>query len=212
VHKAQGSTLTEVMLDIRSRRKWCHMHYVAVSPATKLSGLHLKDFDASQIAVSSDTVREMERLRKEKLVELCYVPVYNFPSSDMNIIFLNAQSLHLHFNDVKCDPNFFSAAHLIGFAETRTKSDDVHDYEIPSFGVHRNDDIKHHGLITYIKYELMDWLTNVSYPNIEYTLVRVTNPRSERSCIIVFLYKSPATTLDEFKQMVPVMMGWGCMT
>ncbi|XP_074641227.1 uncharacterized protein LOC141898976 [Tubulanus polymorphus] len=88
VHKAQGSTLSEVCLDLNSRRKWTHLHYVALSRVTKLSGLHLKDFDESKIAVSSDTILQMETLRREKLIKLTYTPVYKLPV--FKLIFHNA--------------------------------------------------------------------------------------------------------------------------
>ena len=73
--------------------------------------------------VDNDVNIEIERLRREAALELCYVPLYKIGAGKTKIAFNNARSLHKHFKDVEFEPNVL-AADVIGFAETRLCSRD----------------------------------------------------------------------------------------
>ena len=69
------------------------------------------------MALDEDVNVEMQRLRTEATLELCYVPSYEIDPHKNKITFNNARSLHKHLKDVEFEPNVL-AADVIGFAKT----------------------------------------------------------------------------------------------
>lgn len=59
IHKAQGSTLNNVVVDLGTRKQE-HMHYVALSRVRKLQNLFILSLNEQRIAVSSNVVSEMQ--------------------------------------------------------------------------------------------------------------------------------------------------------
>ena len=74
VHRSQGHTLDKVVID-SGKRRICHMHYTALSRARRLSDIQLLYFDETKITVSEEVIKEMERLRANKILSLSYTPV-----------------------------------------------------------------------------------------------------------------------------------------
>ena len=52
-----------------------HQHYVAFSRVTRLQGLHLLNGLNGQIKVDKAVIQEMERMRRDAYITLCYRPV-----------------------------------------------------------------------------------------------------------------------------------------
>ena len=110
------------------------------------------------MALDDDVNVEMNRLRTEAVLELCYVPSYKTDPGKIKIAFNNARSLHKFFKDVEFEPNVL-AANAIGFAETRLCRRDEHvHYAVKKFRLIRLDDAEkesgnrpHHGLALYVK-------------------------------------------------------------
>ena len=92
-----------------------------------------------KIAVDHKVIAEMQQLRTDRKLELCFTPLYNFDESHLTVCFLNARSLHKHIEDVRNDYNFTSACVAI-FSETRFSPFDVDElYTIDGFQLFRND-------------------------------------------------------------------------
>ena len=81
-------------------RKQPHIHYVALSRVRKLENLYILNLNEAAMAVDEQVKIEMQRLKTEKLLELCYVPLYKVDSLKIKIAFNNARSLHKHFQDI----------------------------------------------------------------------------------------------------------------
>ena len=64
VHKSQGLTLKNVLVDIGNNIFACGQAYVAMSRVTSLSGLHLINFDPRSIKALNSAVVEYNYLRK----------------------------------------------------------------------------------------------------------------------------------------------------
>ena len=166
VHKCQGSTMNEIVVDL-SGRQVEHIHYVALSRVTKKTGLHVIDLNATKIAVSDDVTNEMCRLRKDARLKLCYTPVYCLPSNVLKVVAQNARSFHKHFTDIAADPNFLSAD-IILISESRLmNSDDAVSYALPHFSAVRNDQSctsggnrPAHGLVMYLRDDMI--ISNLS--------------------------------------------------
>jgi hypothetical protein len=140
IHKSQGCTLHQVVVSLSSRAKKAHIHYVALSRVTSLNGLHILDLNPSKIAVSDSVMEEIERLRTQAVLKLCYKPLYTIGNDSLKFVFNNTRSLHAHFQDVKEEPNI-TCADVIGFAESRLICRDLdEDYRLPGFAIPiRND-------------------------------------------------------------------------
>ena len=121
VWKAEGATVDRVAVDLsQDKRKYQipHIHYVAFSRVKKLDDLYILNMNEAAMAVDEDVNVEMQRLRTEATLILCYVPLYKIDPHKNKIAFNNARSLHKYFKDVEFEPNVL-AADAIGFDETR---------------------------------------------------------------------------------------------
>jgi DNA replication protein DnaC len=67
IHRSQGDTLSEAVVDLTTRRKIDHLHYVAISRVTDLENLHILNLQEDKISVSEDVKKEMDRLRSNPL-------------------------------------------------------------------------------------------------------------------------------------------------
>ena len=68
IHKVQGMTMDSIVVDM-SREKGRYMNgqaYVAFSHVRTYEGLHIINYNHSQIGVSHQVKKEMEHLRKDK--------------------------------------------------------------------------------------------------------------------------------------------------
>ena len=113
--------------------------------------------DEKNIRVDERVIQEMKRLRTEKQLQLCYTPMFRFPNHHLKVTFLNARSLHKHFNDVKCDHSLFTTD-IMCFAETRLYEHETNNYVLENYTLHLNSKPTnnshtrpYHGLAIYVK-------------------------------------------------------------
>ena len=106
----------------------------------KLEDLYILKMNEDTMAIDNQINVEIERLRTEASLELCYIPLYKVYPGKTKITFNNARSLHKHFKDVEFEPNVL-AADVIGFAETRLcRRDDNEHFGLKRFRLIRLDD------------------------------------------------------------------------
>ncbi|XP_069108223.1 uncharacterized protein [Argopecten irradians] len=154
IHKSQGCTLKKVVVDMTSVRKQPHMHYVALSRVRNLSDLFILNLNEEKISVDYSVTEEMQRLRSQATLNLCYIPPYTLSPQKLKVAFLNVRSLMLHHKDIKGDYNIIGAD-VLAFAETKLKPN-ISDESLILDGFHikRNDQqlthgCAHHGLAMY---------------------------------------------------------------
>ena len=210
VYKAEGATVDRVVVDLSQKDrkyKMPHMHYVAFSRVKKLEDLYILNMNEAALAVDNDVNIEMERLRREAVLELCYVPLYKIGSDKTKIAFNNARSLHKHFKDVEFEPNVL-AADVIGFSETRlcSRDENVH-FALRRFRLIRLDDTvkeannrPYHGLALYVKeYLHIQKVVKLQCKSFEFILADIFNV--QRSCVqVVVLYKYPKSSQADFRK------------
>ena len=139
VHRSQGDTQSQIVVYLNARRAIPHMHYVALSRVTTIEGLYITDLCESKISVDLKVVKEMQLLRNECKLDLCFIPLYMLEKTDLKICYLNARSFHKHIDDVRNDINYLSADKLI-FIETRFCAHDPDEmYIIDGYELFRND-------------------------------------------------------------------------
>ena len=192
VHRAQGDTVDTVVVDLTTKRKVDHIHYVALSRVSSTKGLNILNLQQDKISVNNHVIREMERLRQNKLIpSLTFL--YNV-NSPLKIGFLNARSLHRHIEDVRCDLSL-TTCDVLGFCETRfTNKDKECDSAIKGFYQNRQDSSVRagkrppHGLAVYSKQPLTT--INKSHRQVEIVSTYISNISVE------FVYRPPSTSFS----------------
>ena len=118
VHRSQGDTQSQIVVNLNTKRAIPHVHYVALSRVTKIEGLHITDLCEDKISIDQRVVKEMETLRTECSLKLCFTSLYMLDHSDLKVCYLNARSLHKHIEDVRKDISY-SSTDIVIFTETR---------------------------------------------------------------------------------------------
>ena len=203
VHRSQGDTQSQIVVNLKAKRPIPHMHYVVLSRVTTIEGLYVTDLCENRISVNQKVVAEVEQLRTERRLQLCFTPLYDVKyESDLKVCFLNARSLHKHIDDVRHDFNFTSSDIAI-FTETRISLFDNDElYTINGFQLFRNDgDMTYYnngrpygGTIVYSKIPFVEgypYSHNVN--GIEFTVVKVT---SNDDLTIIAVYRSPKNSCN----------------
>lgn len=117
IHKVQGLTLDEIVVDMKGGRFSPGQAYVAFSRVKKLEGLHILNFNHKAIKASTEVKLEMRRLSEKLLPTL---PLYIYPSQDNNhisIVLLNVRSLVSKIPDIHYDESLISS-NIVCFTET----------------------------------------------------------------------------------------------
>ena len=210
VWKAEGATVDRVVVDLSQQTRHCqipHIHYVAFSRVKKLEDLYMLNMNEAAMALDEDVNVEMQRLRTEATLELCYVPLYKIDPYKNKIAFNNARSLHKHFKDVEFEPNVL-AADAIGFAETRLcrRDENVH-FALKRFRLIRLDDTEkesvnrpHHGLALYVKeYFQIQKVVKMQCKSFEFIFAGIYS--IQRGYVqVVVLYKYPKSSQTDFRK------------
>ncbi|XP_062615938.1 uncharacterized protein LOC134277623 [Saccostrea cucullata] len=207
VHKSQGDTMDQAVINLDMNPKFSlpHIHYVALSRVTKITGLHILSLNENKMCASEKVKKEMCRLRTEATLQLCFQPIDSTNNQTINIAFQNVRSLHAHFASFKNEPNL-QRCHIIGVAETwLTASDENEDYELENYSMFRLDFAlnqqcarPHRGIITYIRNDCQI-INHVSHSDKDlewqYSEVKFKNENYQ----VVVLYRSPGSTVERAK-------------
>ena len=82
-YNAQSATFKNIYIDMDTNTNppkhwWQHMHYVAISRVSSLSGLYLKSLNSDQICVSSDVLNYVEKAKEKYKLKLSYTLLYMY--------------------------------------------------------------------------------------------------------------------------------------
>lgn len=177
IHRSQGDTEKNIVVNFSSRRAIPHIHYVGLSRVTTIEGLYITNLSEDKIAVSHEVQCEMQRLRSEGHLKLCITPIYhkNCLAFKLTVCFLNTRSLHRHIKDIRTDLNY-SQFDISIFSETRISHSDTNSmYAIDGYNLFRHDSQASQNIWPYGS-------------GIEITVLRVA---SLPDVTIVAIYRSP---------------------
>ena len=65
VHRSQGDTKSQIVVNLNTKKAIPHIHYVALSRVITIEGLYITDLCEDKISVDHRVVKEMEMLRTE---------------------------------------------------------------------------------------------------------------------------------------------------
>ena len=114
IHKVQGLTLDEIVVDMKGGRFSPGQAYVAFSRVKTLAGLHILHFNPKATKKSIDVENEMVRLNSNLLQPMLQV---SHDPSCVTIALLNVRSILAKLPDVRADNNIRSAS-ILCFCET----------------------------------------------------------------------------------------------
>ena len=114
IHKVQGLTLDEIVVDMKGGRFNAGQAYVAFSRVKTLQGLYILNFSASAIKKSNDVHNEMIRLNTKLLQTMAKL---QFHDNHNTIALLNVRSITAKLPDIACDGNLKYAS-ILCFCET----------------------------------------------------------------------------------------------
>ena len=209
IHKCQGSTLRNVVVDIdvspspyyaenfeAAKNFYQHAHYVAASCVPAISGLQIIDWSPEYIGVNKKVEEHMEYMNKHNKLKLCYRPLRKMERS-YKCSFLNTRSHTLKDSDV------------IILCETHLSPHDLNtDYKIDTFRdiVHRdettgNESQSFHGLAAYVKDHLClceihkQW--NEGFESLYMCIHKKHDPQPIQ---FICMYASPKITFELLKK------------
>ena len=116
IHKVQGLTLDEIVVDMKGGRFSPGQAYVAFSRVKKLEG-YILNFNTKAIKASSDVKLEMERLNDNLLSPLPLISISLSFASSISIALLNTRSIIAKLPDINQDSTLQSAD-IVCFTET----------------------------------------------------------------------------------------------
>ena len=114
IHKVQGLTLDEIVVDMKGGKFSPGQAYVAFSRVKTLQGLHILHFNAKAIKMSTEVENEMARLSSNMLQPVSLRPS---DTSCVTIALLNVRSILAKLPDITTDKNLTSTT-ILCFCET----------------------------------------------------------------------------------------------
>ena len=199
IHKCQGLTLPEIVIDMtpaKDRFKPGEA-YVAFSRVRTIEKLHIINYTRNQIHVSEHVEKEMKRLRKNILPQMPSNLFHNVPGG-VKLLHINIGNFKTKIADIKND-DIFQNADIIALNETclqhsDTLTPDMIGLSQDRFNVHCDHNNRGGGIAVIVN-------TNLNPKHIrmntilEIVVVEISEPMQ---MIVISVYRPPSTPIDVF--------------
>ncbi|PIK46449.1 hypothetical protein BSL78_16696 [Apostichopus japonicus] len=197
VHRCQGDTMKEIVVDMSGARSQCHIHYVALSRVTSLNGLYVLHLNPAKIN------EEVEDLRSTRYLKINSQPI----DGNTTIIHQNTRSLRKHISDIVHDTTITSADILL-FTECHLSEAVTNDeLYIEGFTLFKN--IPSHAPVSNSPYGTVIYTKNnittlseltLNINNVEITLSKKKTLAGSLQIAVVYRSKKMANLKDIFEQ------------
>jgi hypothetical protein len=198
IHKVQGVTLDEIVVDMSGRFS-SGQAYVALSRVKRLAGLHILNFNAGAIKTSDAVHEEMTRLNTKTLKFSTELHCAQYFDSHFTIVLLNIRSLKAKMTDILSDTCLNNAKALC-LCESWLSSGDV----IPSlrdnhvtFRCDRSLNNHKGGVLISVVQEAAQPSCTISYQleGIECIVTKMLLPNVS-NLFVVLIYRAPNCPID----------------
>jgi hypothetical protein len=208
IHKVQGLTLDEIVVDMNNSSRFSPgQAYVAFSRVKTLAGLYIMNFNKGAIKASDKVSEEMTRLRSSLVSPLPKLNCSNMTNTALTISFLNVRSISNKLSDIECDTNLENAS-ILGFCETWLSpshaSPQIRDDHVV-LRCDRTIDNYHGGVMLSIPQNMS--LRNVIKINRNGIEILVTALSfNNHHMQIALLYRSPSVSIEYFISVLTYML------
>ena len=197
IHVSQSSTYPEIYVDLETTTKpptafWEHMHYVAFSRVTSISGLYIKYINESNISISK---RVSHYLNNSPPHNHLQTQIQFHDENTCNILLNNTCSFKKYFHTIK-NNQIVLKQNINIFLESKLSQHDTSiDYQINNCIIIRADEKNtinpHCGIISYINSSLkINSIQNMSTELIDTLYMNI----SHKNKPIFTIYNSPKNT------------------
>ena len=200
IHKVQGLTLNEIVVDMEGSSHFKPgQAYVAFSRVKKLEGLHIINFKASGIKKSEKVHEEMVRLNNNLLDASTTLKCCDLPNHTTTIALLNVRSIVGKLPDIEADTNINNAT-ILGFCETwlSPSQESIHirdDHVV--LRCDRNIDNNHGGVMLSVpQFMSPNNVININRNGIEMLLTTLLLS-DNRNVQLALLYRSPSVSVQQ---------------
>ena len=209
IHKVQGLTMDQIVVDMKGQACNAGQAYVAFSRVRSLAGLFIKNFNPSGIKAGEPVVAEMERLATKCLPVPPTTRVVAVSSdTHIKIGHLNVRSYPSKLEDVMQDATI-AHAHIMCFTETFLKPHQHVGTDLLLNGersqVYRADrtrtdaqNLSNGGVMVACATSLLPQNLQIAHsPLLEVKAITVTSPSKANMCIVT-VYRRPQLQLATF--------------
>ena len=199
IHKCQGLTLPEIVIDMTcAKGKFKPGEaYVAFSRARTLEKLHIINYTWSQIHVSEYKEKEMKRLRKNILPQMQSNLFHDIPGG-VKILHWNIVNLKRKIEDIK-DDDIFKNSDIISWNETHLGHSDTLTTDMMGISkdvlIFHCDHINMGGGVALIVNKKLNPKQIRINTILEIVAVKISEPIQ---MIVVSVYRPPLTPIDVF--------------
>ena len=199
IHVSQSSTYPEIYVDLQTTTKpptafWEHMHYVAFSRVTSISGLYIENINQDNISTSK---KVSNYLNNSPLDNNIQTHIKFHDENTCNILLNNACSFKKYFHTVKNNQIVLQQNVNIFLKSKLSKHDKSIDYQINNCIIIRADEKNtinpHHKIISYIHNSVtINRIENMSTETIDTLYINISYRNKHIS--IFAIYNSPKNT------------------
>ena len=214
IHKVQGLTMDQIVVDMKKVKFDAGQAYVAFSRVKTLQGLFIKNFKHENIKVSDSIVSEMKRLSTQSLPSEPLPKVLSLPKDGwMKISHLNVSSFLAKYEDIIRD-QAMKQVNIMCFTETFLQpGQHLESSHLPvteECTVFRQDriqtsteDLAKGGIMIVCPSSLQPVRMNVPHPpQLEILTVKTSSTHSVGRMCIIAVYRRPQQHLATFLSLI----------
>ena len=199
IHVSQSSTYPEIYVDLQTTTKpptsfWEHMHYVAFSRVTSISGLYIENINENNISISK---KVSDYLNKSATTSELQTNIEFHNDNKCNILLNNARSFKKYFHTIKTNQIVLKQNISIFLESKLSKHDKSINYQINNCIIIRTDERNtinpHHGIISYLHNSVtVNKIENISTETIDMLYMNIHH--NTKNISIFAIYNSPKNT------------------
>ena len=205
IHVSQSSTYPEIYVDLDSfstppKVFWEHMHYVAFSRVTSISGLYIENINENNIAVSKKVSDYLKSALKDDTLQ---TDIEFSNKYKLNILFNNCRSFKKHFTAIQHNKIILQQDINIFLESRLCRHDNSTNYNIDDNIIIRADQKNstnpYYGIISYVKNNIK--INKIEYLSTETIDTLYLNITFKNKNISIFaIYNSPKNTYNQFEK------------